>query len=490
MLQDLARLAGGLVFDLVSKSWRALSLGEARLGLAGRSSHLELAILERLWGEMVPALRELEVSAVGALRTRREVRPCWGDRRLTSRTLNDFARLGVDPRRGRVQWPLMAVEERLEEHSDTIEHRAIAGFLQLLVLRARWCRQTALDQARVIERDRRFRDQRVREGPTLYQLEDVPRLNRLRQAAYRAEALVRSVGRSRALSFLEGVRPVLALPETPIFTHVAAYRRLFRTMFRYLTSSLLLLDTGTEERLKATSRMYEQWVFLQIVSALTHAGLRCEGTEGILRQVTVDRFTLDIERGAELMFEGKDGRRLKVRYEPWVFSRDEASARGDSVYQGRPRAAPWCPDILVELGSTSSDAGARFVVEYAFVIDAKYTRRLSPAAWYYTEKYREIRSARDRRQVVKQIWLAYPDVSAQILPRDPSVVWGAAGPDCAREDLIQGSLGLVPDEARDEDAVELGEPGYPTPVARDFVSGMLRYLNVDTVLPDLTSSQT
>jgi hypothetical protein len=436
---------------------------------------------------MAPALRELETSAVGALRRRRDVRPCWGDRRLTSRTLNDFARLGVDPRRGSVQWPLMAREERLEEHTDTIEHRAIAGFLQLLVLRARWCRQSALEQARAMERDRRFRDQRVRDGPTLYELEDVPRLNRLRHAAHRALALERSVQRSQSLSFLEGVRPVLALPETPIFTHVAAYRRLLRTMVRYLRSSVLLLDTGAEERLKATSRMYEQWVFLQILSALHHAGLRCGGTEGILRQVTVDRFTLDIDRGAELMFEGRDGRRLKVRYEPWILSRDEARARGDSVYQGRARAAPWCPDILVEVGAMSNGATPGFVVEYAFVIDAKYTRRLKPAAWYDTEKYREIRSATDRRQVVKQIWLAYPDVSARILPRDPSVTWGVAGPDCSREDMIQGSLGLVPDEGCDEDAVQLEELDHPNPIAQDFVNGMLRYLNVEVALAELTS---
>lgn len=490
MLQDLARLAGGLLFDLVSKSWRRLGLGELRLGLVGRSSHLELAILERIWGEVVPALRELEVSAVRALRRHREVRPCWGDRRLTPRTMTDFARLGVDPRRGGVQWPLMALEERLEEHTDTVEHRAIAGFLQLLLLRARWCRQTALEQARVIERDRRFRDQRVREGPTLYELEDVPRLRRLRQAADRAQRLGRSVERSRAMSFLEGIRPTLALPETPIFTHVAPYRRLFRAMFRYLRSSLFLLDTGTEERLKATSRMYEQWVFLQTLAALHHAGLRCGGTEGILRQVTADRFTLDIDRGAELIFESRDGRRLKVRYEPWILSRDEAQARGDSVYQGRARAAPWCPDVLIEVGAMTEGAEPKFVVEYAFVIDAKYTRRLRPAAWYETEKYAEIRSMTDRRQVVKQIWLAYPDVSVRILPRDPSVTWGTAGPDCSREDMIQGSIGLVPDEGRDEDVIELGELDHPIPIAQEFVNGMLRYLNVDTVLPDLTSSQT
>jgi hypothetical protein len=479
MVQDLGGLAAGLVFDLVSKSWRGLTFGDARVGIANRSSHLELLILERVWLTIAPALRDLESGAVGGLRARREFRRCWGDRRLTARTIEGLVRAGTDPRRRLVQRPFTAIEERLEEHSDTVEHRAIAGFLRFLAMRARWCRGSALDQIRAVERDRRFRDQRVREGPTLYELEDRPRIERLAAAADRAENLERILLNAETLPFLQGVRPVLALQETPVFAHVAPYRRLYQTMFRYLTSSLLLLDTGSEERVKATSRMYEQWVLLQIVSAFSRAGLRCSGGESIVRQVTAERFTLDIDRGAQLTFDGKHGQRVKVRYEPWILSREEATAKGDTVYQGRSKAAPWCPDILVEVGSGGHPLSPEFVVEYAFVVDAKYTRYIKPKSWHETEKYREIRSVKDRRQVVKQIWLAHPDVGAGIIPRDPSVTWGAAGPDCPREDTIQGSVGLVPAEARDEEAIELVDLPSPVRNAQEFVNGMLRYLNFE-----------
>ena len=39
-------------------------------------------------------------------------------------------------------------------------------------------------------------------------------------------------------------------------------------MRRYLAASLVVLEAGDGERLKATSRLYEHWVFLRLAEAL------------------------------------------------------------------------------------------------------------------------------------------------------------------------------------------------------------------------------
>jgi hypothetical protein len=183
------------------------------------------------------------------------------------------------------------------------------------------------------------------------------------------------------------------------------------------------------------------------------------------------RFTLDLDRGAGLTFAAGDGRLIRLRFEPWVWPRADAEARGEPLYRGTRGTAAWSPDVVIEL-LTGPD-----VVEYAVVVDAKYAARIQEHHWDDTVKYLEIRATRTRLQVVKQLWLAYPGI-AGIVPRDEDVRWGPAGPNCPRDEIIRGDLGLLPPERMTEPVEEAGWLRMPVLAAAEFVTGLLAYWDV------------
>ena len=140
-----------------------------------------------------------------------------------------------------------------------------------------------------IEADRPFRQRSFDAGLSLYEVEDSPRLERLRQALGSAGKLRQEIAHVQGLDLFRDMPgalavPALALPLTPVFEHVRPYRRIRDEFRRYLRSSLILLEDGFEERLKSTHRMYEQWVFLQLAAAFRQAGLTCTNQEGLFQR--------------------------------------------------------------------------------------------------------------------------------------------------------------------------------------------------------------
>ena len=123
------------------------------------------------------------------------------------------------------------------------------------------------------------------------------------------------------------------------------YNAVRRSISRYMGSAMVIIDDGDQMRIKSTHRMYEQWVFLQIASALKRAGLRCEGVAEVVRRQTRFRYTLDVDRGTRITFRDRTDRLISIRYEPWIFSETTAKQRRDTVYQGRHEDAAWSPDV-------------------------------------------------------------------------------------------------------------------------------------------------
>jgi len=209
--------------------------------------------------------------------------------------------------------------------------------------------------------------------------------------------------------------------------------------------------------------------------------MQSEGFQGLLRRATTHRFTLDIDRNTRLLFRAGEGRAISVRYEPWVLPAQLARERGDSVYRGRAGDTAWSPDVLVEV-LRDHDAGDRSLdVEYAIVVDAKYSRRIEPRHWAHTDKYLQIRSTNTDRQAVKQVWLAYPSDEVTISCRDSAVKWTDEGPSCSRDETVQGTLGLLPPEAPPKEGAVTVEESSGT--AGVFVRGLLRYLGLQPPAP-------
>ena len=270
-----------------------------------------------------------------------------------------------------------------------------------------------------------------------------------------------------------GLAAVARVPHGPIFSNVVPYRRFRDELLRYLGASLAILDEGLEERAKSTGRMYEQWIFLQVLAALRECGLSPLSQEGLLTRSRRHRFTIDIERGTRVSFRCPDGRSVNVRYEPWVHPVTLARSLHDTVYRGRSGENSWCPDVLIEVLASSSDRTAS--LDYAIVIDAKYTSRINPRHQDGVRKYNEIRSTDDDRPVVKQVWLAHPSDEG-ITPWDEAVEWTSAGPSRPQNEIVNGTLGVMPPATP-----PVGDVGSPVnEILLEFAKGILAYLNIKT----------
>jgi hypothetical protein len=476
MVAQLRALAAGLVFDLYSKMFRSLQFAESAGAVSSRSSQMELRLLERLWASLAPALQEVAADPVKQITVRREVRPSWGGERLGQRTVARLAAEGLDPRRPGAPRPFPAYGERFTETPQTLEHSIILGLLRFLERRAADCARGVRNHVEGIEADRSLRERGPPGVKSLYETEDQPRVRRLRTSLAQADRLRRRIRAAQGAGPWAAMQPLFRFPSTPVFEHVRPYRRIRDEVRRYLRSNLLVVDDGLEERIKSTSRLYEQWVYFQLAAAFRRAGLRCQENEGVLRRSHLFRFTLEMDRGARLLFLAADGRAVGLRFEPWVSPLHAAGERADDYCHGIHGEAAWSPDVLIEfLDGPSPTAN----VQYAVVVDAKYTSRIREHHWADTAKYLHIRATRTRRQVVKQLWLAWPDERARIVPRDVAVLWTRDGPDCPRDETVQGALGAVPPRRLPDDTGE--EEGWistPVPTVMAFVVGLLKYLGL------------
>lgn len=481
MSSDLQSLAGSLVADLVSKSTLKLGLTSRLPASASRASHLELRLLERVWRAIAPDLLLLSGQPAVRLERRARVTLLSRSREVGRRAIRQLVTRGVSlgaESGGAREW---IRTERLHETTDCAENRIVLGWLRQLESRSQDCLRALDRHVQAIEADRPWRDHRFGEQPSLYESEDRPRLERLIGAREEGKRLLTSIVAARNLECLAGLRPSHAAPGGPLFDHVGPYRRIRHVMLGYLGTSVVLLQEAGEERSKSTSRMYEQWVFIQLVAALRACGLECSQLKGLVEKRGRDRFVLDLDRGTAVTFVSPLGRRVRVRYEPWIFPQAAARDRGETMYRGRTGETAWSPDILVEILAL----GHVDEVESAVVIDAKYSVRLRDEQYASTSQYLEIRRVRDSAQITRQLWLAHPGEVDGVVPRDPFVRWTENGPDRPIGEVIIGALSLRPDEARADDAPTA--EALPVDAMMRFAQGLMRYLRVVSIVGEVAA---
>jgi len=481
MSDELRRLAAGLLFDLVAKSSRAVVFGVEPTSVSPVSSQIELRVLERLWDSLAPILQKIGECPALRLGTVNEYRLSYGSERLGLTSLARLAAVGFDPRERSVVRPFYAWRERYFEDHRTSEHAVIKGLLELVQGRVTDCVRNVEKHIAALEQDRPLR-QLVRAGAlSLYDSQDVPRLKELHEAMRRGETLHRQIRQALGLPFLAGVQARFVLQETPTFRHVQPYYRFLEIMRRYLRSSMLVLDDGDEERLKSTSRMYEQWAFFHLAGALRASGLKCVSREGLLHQTRGYRYTLDIDRGARLSFSASDGSLVVLRYEPWILPRIMARQRGNTLYR-EGNGAAWSPDMLVEV-FVADGGGTPDEVPHVVILDAKYSTLIQDHHWASTSKYLNIRDTVFDRQVARQLWLISPalneaDPGCEINLRDPALKWTDRGPNVHPDEYICGWISLVPDQRISSSSIQSGWVVEPADVMVRFVQGLLEFLKV------------
>lgn len=490
MFEQLRSLAAGLVLDLVSKTLRSLQLIVGSERGSAPSSAIELRILESVWPIVARELNAIAMEPAETLRLNLNTRNCWGSERFGARSLALLAAQGIDPRQRSTAIPFRTQVEEISKGTDIHEHCVIRGFVDLLYDRALECREDIRRHIKGIVRDRPWRDRPTSTQLSLYDLEDKPRLRQLNRRLRVADLLVHQMRRARRIEPIARVSPALDLSLTPIFANIEPYRRIRHELIRYLRTGLVVLEPGLDERVKSTSRLYEQWVFLQLASGLRWAGLECFRQQGLLRSTRMFRFTLDLDRGARASFASPDGRIVVLRYEPWILPEESARQNRDSVFRGRSGKAAWSPDVLLEIQTGEEAAGKPPEIDYAVILDCKYARSINDDHWRDTDKYLEIKSTATRRQVVRQHWLAFPGTLGEhdneIEIRDPSVKWTTAGPNCPKTETVQGTLLLSPPTTVHK---SIGEPGWivrPESSTCSFISGLLRYVGISIKERDLS----
>jgi hypothetical protein len=485
MFNELRALSAGLVFDLVSKSSRAYRFVHSSAHVHTGSRQLELRAIEQTWRALVPLLFQIAEQPASRLIRRSELRRCWGGERMHRSAVRYLGAHGIDPRSIATPRPFTAPVEHLGETSCTPEHAVVAGFLDLLLERLDECLHSADAQLTLLKGGHSASVARALRG---WERIDRPRMERLRDVVESAKRLRSQIKRVRTWALFQGVTPALQPLRTPVFDSVAAYARIRSEILGFLNRAGLVLDEGEGDLIKPTWRMYEQWVLIQVLTALRASGLQAEPAEQLVRQVgrSRSRFTLDFERGSEFLFYAHDGRVIRVRYEPWIVSRDAARQLGETVYR-RSGGTDWSPDILIEVLPAALRSDRVSEVEYAVVIDAKYSVHLREERWESTRKYFEIHGTLRRQPIVRQVWLAHPGMQQRILPHDPGIRWYNTGPDIGPDENLHGALELLPDaESNAEEIQQL--PAQPLAVIRTFIDGLLAFLDFAEGIPELKST--
>ena len=462
MVHDLRELCGGLLLDLLGTSRQKSHALPLSRGVSYRSKEEELRVVNLTWRRLQPLLERIAKSPnTDVVRTRTRV-SYWGSRDLTHTDIRQLASRGIDPREHGLPRPLRLMQAALRETTDIPEHHIIAGFVRLLQKRLIEVTKAIGQHRAAIQGEKRYRGIQIEGHPSLFSLVDVPRLRQLASADRQAKGLFEDMVRLMKSSPLRDCTPKTKRPSRHLFTQGMVYRSVRDIMDRYMgTAQFWTGDGDGAATTKLSSRMYEQWVLMGLVEAFREQGLELAPWEEALSTSVRERFTIDFERGLEFRAALTPRKCLRIRYEPWILPREDARATGETLCHGAPSRVPWCPDVVVEC---LVKRGGREEALYGVAIDCKYSMSVVEHHWHATRKYTQIRATGSNKQVVRQLWIAYPGEEAEIQMVDPGIRFEEDGPTCLVTETVEGILPCMPGVAASRGILER------------FAGAILRYL--------------
>ncbi|HEY8594850.1 MAG TPA: nuclease domain-containing protein [Devosiaceae bacterium] len=447
MFDDMRRISVELLLDLISKSRRALSrrAPPRNGGVRPLTARLELGQIRRFWQRFSLIVAAILEEPNVELRNRNVIRRAKPGERLKAGVLRRFAQQGLRAREAVRSGGLLELPTAIPDR-DTRENRVMVGFIDLLQRRV----ERSLKRARA-ERDMRIaRLRSYRANDTalkrFVERREEPKIAKLQEIIETSEGVATEM--RRAIRGFEvpvkriGLQGFLESFDSPTFRSHPQYSQAGRMMHAFLNNSSIVVEQGATEGAKAIETIFEQWVFFQVSAAIQASGLSCISHNSIFEPIARDRFSVDLDRNAAIVFEGPDKRIARLRYEPTILPRQAAQGM-DSLYRGHS-ASPWTPDIVLEILVPGADP-RDYRLAYAAVIDAKYTT--SGNVWdrlHSIERYREIRSVDTDSQITRQVWIAAP-IAASLQPRDDAVTWSLEGEVGADPlDVILGVIGADP----------------------------------------------
>lgn len=373
---------GGILLDTVPGK-----LGETRY----RALHDELravsaSLVRDVHGKSTRAPAAREGEAIGAAWKRAELALAAvanaPDASVTLRTRRDRTR--------RAHTVRLVLDPSLHT-----EHRVLAAALDELTARIARIVDATDRAIREMDAQRPSTDVAVR-GRSLYQLRDAPRRERLaslREVLHGLQARILTVRTGPPFAETPAGPPAGFVPLTS-----PAQRRALRAL-RTVLAAVRDAEAGGSY-LKATSRLYEEWLFLRLARVLAANARSAAPLTELIDRIDASRYGAGLPRDTAVRFALFDGRTAVLRFEPWIRTRPEAKVHGDEICREDIAAAPLTPDIVLELRTEDEVR--------AIVIDAKYTSALKPAVWQRAERYFALRRTDTGRRIDTAVWLAAP----------------------------------------------------------------------------------
>ncbi len=433
MFEDVSKLSAALVFDLVSKNTRQLSF--RGYGIAYEPCNVQLRRIEDAWERIEPAFVYIRDNPTTRIE-RRQVQTS-DITRLNGRSLASALSRGTHPHNGSARFSTLTSAES----TDVYEHDLLKTFLLALIERISDCKRYATQLQEELRGDYpKFFTPEL--AADIVARDFTPRLAKLAEMIDRCESLIGQVRRVLNWGLFTHAKPTTSFRESPVFRNVKSYNALFREALSFRNRSSWSLDTGQQERIKLTSRLYEHWLFIQIAAALVRLGFSCSDSEHFFSIGCQHRFVLDIERGTSLNFRLGGRTMLRLRYEPWILPKDPAERTGEFLYA--PSRDPWNPDITMEFFRLRPN-GEIESIEYLAVIDAKYSSSPSRQQRDKVGRYAMIRSLMSRQPIARQVWIAFPSDSLARIS-DDSISWGSVSDPT---EFVEGIVGIRPDRNDD-----------------------------------------
>jgi len=416
-----------------------------------RSKEEELANVGRLTSELEVLTNRIEKRPASRIVSVKSQIRYRGDKRVGRRALVQLVAKGQGM--GAVRQPIPLTDSVPRESFDIPEHRSLKAFIFLLHRRCMECAEAAKRHISAIEEDRVWRDISIDGRSSLYDKIDRPIIERLSEAIQWAGDTCSSLELLAQHPLLKNCSPQFIEFGGGIFERNFDYRRIGWIIRSFFNSHASWFDGDAYAGVtKLTSRIYEQWCFLKVVEAFRKTGLALIDWSGTLNGRSQRRFTVDFDR--DLRFEGEISAtcRVRIRYEPWIKGREQASKMaGETLFRGKGDTA-WSPDIVIEFLRLRDDA---WVSVYVMVMDCKYSRNIQEHHWNGTRKYKQIRAVGSGAQVVRQLWLIAPTDGIVIQSPDEEVDFTADGPSCSPSETVEFILTARPDNENTTTGFEL-----------------------------------
>lgn len=485
MVQDLQSICQALITDVRGKSSRGVGQNASLAVKPWRTHEEELDALCRTCRKLRPLIREIKLSPKTTMQMVYDYERT--NRCRSQKGIATMIRRGIDPRRDVGE--RRCVVGRVVESRNVAEHRLLKAFLKLLLSRVSNCRASITSDIRRLEGEKKYRSRTSKEGESsLYEVEDLPRIRRYKERDGEASGVQRWLADELSDEFWGDLRDEVFAPENTQFAENEYYLVAANIILRYLRDTTHWGGTfGSRFMMKKSSRMYEQWVLVQLIAAFERVGIKMTSWDEIIARHLNRQFGIDLTRNTTFTARLSESFELVIRYEPWIISKGDRGLHPEETlcHFGSGKSG-WSPDIVIELVRCMKEE--RRTV-YAIAMDAKYSRKPTKEMRDNVLKYAKIRTSEGKygRRVARQVWLVYPgeegkkrrfilDDEAMFFSSASGVTYRDTSDSVEPAEQIFGDIIAMPGEkvAASDDVTEIGVK--PKDAFVEFASGTLAYL--------------